>query len=113
MTTENATKQEVISGSEDQEVGIREVGFRFGKSGPGLQFSGCNIQLHRSMVRGGILYGNFANHEKHMLHVSPDLSDLRNRLKSDSKETKHRLSGLSAGFLLTYSKLSFTCLIPL
>lgn len=47
MTTENATKQEVIGGSEDQEVGIREAGFRFGKSGPGLWFSKGDISILR------------------------------------------------------------------
>lgn len=47
--------------------------------------------IHSSMMTGGVLYGNFADHEKHMLHVSPDLSGLRARIASDYQTIETKL----------------------
>ena len=39
--------------------------------------------IHSSMIPGGLLFGNFADQTKHMLHVSPDLSALREKISQD------------------------------
>lgn len=46
--------------------------------------------INNSMTVGGILYGNFADHSKDMLHVSPNLSGLRKMIEQDYEtiETK-------------------------
>jgi len=36
--------------------------------------------IHASLASGGLLWGNFADHEKGLLHVSPDLSALRKKI---------------------------------
>ena len=36
-----------------------------------------------SLDSGGILYGNFADHQEGMFHVSPDLRDLRERINQN------------------------------
>ena len=42
--------------------------------------------IHKSMELGGILYGNFEDHEKDMFHISPDLMDLRKKITQNFKE---------------------------
>lgn len=39
--------------------------------------------IHESMEDGGILYGNFEDHEKGLFHISPDLHGLRERISGD------------------------------
>ncbi|MBN1436258.1 MAG: methyltransferase domain-containing protein [Sedimentisphaerales bacterium] len=42
--------------------------------------------IRSSMQKGGILMGNFVDHQKDMLHVSPDLRELRDAISKDYKE---------------------------
>lgn len=42
--------------------------------------------IKNSLQIGGMLYGNFGEHNKEMFHVSPDLSELRYRLNEDFKK---------------------------
>ena len=46
--------------------------------------------IKNCMDKGGLLYGNFADHSKGMFHVSPDLSALRKKISEDYEtvETK-------------------------
>lgn len=37
--------------------------------------------IYQAMKLSGLLYGNFANHSKAMLHITPDLSDLRKAVR--------------------------------
>jgi len=42
--------------------------------------------IHESMEVGGILYGNFEDHEKGMFHVSPDLHELRGKVAENYEQ---------------------------
>ena len=42
--------------------------------------------IRESMETGGILYGNFEDHEAGMFHVSPDLQELRDKLSENYKQ---------------------------
>jgi hypothetical protein len=39
--------------------------------------------IHRSMAAGGLLFGNFSDHEKGLLHVTPNLAPLRAKIQED------------------------------
>lgn len=41
--------------------------------------------IHRAMMNGGLLFGNFSDHSSGLLHVTPDLSELRAKI-SESYE---------------------------
>lgn len=47
--------------------------------------------IRRSMVRKGILYGDFTDHPVEMLHVSANLTELRERLTSRYTQIGHML----------------------
>ena len=46
--------------------------------------------IHDTMEKGGILYGNFEDHDKGMFHVSPMLKDLRDKIARDFQPVDYR-----------------------
>jgi SAM-dependent methyltransferase len=46
--------------------------------------------IHNALQPGGILYGDFSNHEPNMFHVSPDLAMLRERIAADFTQIDNR-----------------------
>lgn len=48
--------------------------------------------INSTLRKGGVLYGNYENHAPHMLHVSPNLSLLRERLQMENYKMLSRLT---------------------
>ena len=44
----------------------------------------------KGLLRGGVVYGDFDDHQKNMWHISTDLSEIRQKISEDFQVMEHR-----------------------